>query len=194
MGNISNPLETRQFVFATSPAPRVFQVATRDPHAGRCRHVGTTASCTDGEKDLCFPSDANVWAPANDQGRQWLAFLFCKKWLAVASQWLGVARGGLLWLFFLAVSGSALFLLRCLSQNIQNSRAGGSEAISYTSFSFYTADFAATGILLFRTAHDLRFHSQLTDLLSELVLLQRGTTATTATATTATTIEEVAPP
>ena len=41
---------------------------------------------------------SNVWALANDDPGMVARFFFFEMWLAVAFQWLGVARGGFLWL------------------------------------------------------------------------------------------------
>ena len=48
-------------------------------------------------------------------------FFFFEKLLAVAFQWLGMARGGLLWLFW--ARGGSAFCLRCQSKAIFTTRA-----------------------------------------------------------------------
>ena len=55
-------------------------------------------------------SYAHVQAPANGENADSGSFSFFEKWLAVAFQWLGVARGVLVAFFFGAQSGSAFFL------------------------------------------------------------------------------------
>ena len=97
-------------------------------------------------------------------------FVF-EKWLAVAFQWLGVARCD-----FSEPGVARRFLFFTsfpVADNVHSSRVLCSEVLSYTNYGLYCRFLLLLAFCFYRTTHDLGLGLQLIVLHSELVLLQR---------------------